>query len=38
MMPRRTGDGGFPGIVPVAGHNWASEAVESTAEVRLRGV
>jgi hypothetical protein len=30
-----TGDGGFPGIVPVAGRNWASQEVESAAEERL---
>jgi hypothetical protein len=27
-----TGDGGFPGIVPVAARNWASQEAESTAE------
>ncbi|MFB7503514.1 hypothetical protein [Streptomyces broussonetiae] len=32
------GDGGFPGIVPVAGRNWASQEAESTAEERLNSV
>ncbi|MFR9788049.1 hypothetical protein ACL07V_05125 [Streptomyces sp. MB22_4] len=38
MMPRKTGDGGFPGIVPVAGRNWASQEAESAAEDRLNYV
>jgi hypothetical protein len=29
----REGDGGFPGIVPVEGHNWASQEAESAAEM-----
>jgi hypothetical protein len=34
MMPRCKGDGGFPAIVPVADHNWASQTAESAAEQR----
>ncbi|WP_257585326.1 MULTISPECIES: hypothetical protein [unclassified Streptomyces] len=38
MMPRKTGDGGFSGIVPVAGHNSASQEAESAAEERWNNV